>query len=177
MISDHYRMVLYYTHEYVQVKKMRANVFSLAVKPAGGNLKLMESKICGNWCAPSMKLISNETLSIVEIRVPVGSGSHWLAETPFSALYLSWDTIFRIGHHATECHYNPRYMCILYHSGHPKLQLQNLSCHNANLNSKCTSVIDCQSRLQLINLRWLLSLPPIPAKRSWHPIPTAAHNR
>ena len=41
-------MVLYYTHEYVQVKKMRANLFSLAVKPAAGNLKLMESKICGN---------------------------------------------------------------------------------------------------------------------------------
>ena len=36
---------------------------------------------------------------------------------------------------------------------------------------KCTSVIDCQSRLQLINLRWPLSLPPIPAKHqniSWH---------
>ena len=38
----------------------------------------------------------------------------------------------------------------------------------------------CQSHLQLINLRWPLSLPPIPAKRrdiSGHPIQTAAHNR
>ena len=92
MISDHYRMVLYYTHEYVQVKKMRANVFSLALKPAGGNLKLMESKICGNWCAPSMKLISNETLSIVEIRVPVWALGHTGLQKPRFRLYIYRET-------------------------------------------------------------------------------------